>query len=243
MADARHRLLEICVDDAAGLEAAIKGGADRIELCSALGIGGLTPSYGLMRHAGKVAQIPVYALIRARAGGFDYTDAEIEMMENDIASARESGLAGVVIGATRGKTLDELALKRLIDAANGLDITLHRAFDMVKNPIRALETAIELGIPRILTSGCAKNVSLGFETLEMLAGRADGRISIMPGGGVTANLVPRLLALPGIHEIHASGSSSVAEQASLVDFGFAPAQRRQTDETVVRQLKKTVLAR
>lgn len=242
MADAKHRLLEICVDDAVGLDAAIKGGADRIELCSALGIGGLTPSHGLMIHAAKVARISVYALIRPRAGGFDYTDEEIEMMENDIASARESGLAGVVIGATRGETLDEPALKRLIDAAEGLDITLHRAFDMVKNPITALETAIDLGLPRILTSGCARNVNLGFETLEMLAGQANGRISIMPGGGVTTDLVPRLLALPGIHEIHASGSSSVAEQASLVEFGFAPAQRRQTDETVVRHLKQAVLA-
>lgn len=242
MVEATERLLEICVDDAAGLDAAIRGGADRIELCSALSIGGLTPSHGLMRHAAQTSTIPVYPLIRPRAGGFDYSAAEVAMMEDDIIRARELGLPGVVIGATSGDgTLDEATLRKLIDAAKGLDISLHRAFDMVKDPMRALETAIDLGISRILTSGCAKNVRLGFETLRALAARAEGRISIMPGGGVTIDLVPDLLALPGIHEIHASGSSSVEEQASLVEFGFATPQRRQTDKDVVHKLKQAVL--
>ena len=112
---------------------------------------------------------------------------------------------------------------------------------MVSDPVEALETAIDLGISRILTSGCAKNVSLGMGTLKRLAHQADGRISIMPGGGVTADLVPELLATTGIHEIHASGSASSKEDPSLVEFGFAPKQRRQASPQVIRALKTIVL--
>ncbi|PVE55258.1 copper homeostasis protein CutC [Rhizobium rhizogenes] len=242
MADHTGRLLEICVDSAEGLAAAIEGGADRIELCSALGVGGLMPSYGLMQHAKRTSPIPVYPLIRPRAGNFIYDEADVAIMEADIAQARELGLPGVVIGATtKDGRLDRQVVERLIEAASGLDISLHRAFDMVRDPIEALETAIDLGISRILTSGCAKNVSLGMEMLKRLSHQADGRISIMPGGGVTADLVPELLVATGIHEIHASGSASSKEDHSLVEFGFAPEQRRQTSPQVIRALKTIVL--
>lgn len=242
MADHTGRLLEICVDSAEGLAAAIEGGADRIELCSALGVGGLMPSYGLMQYAKRTSPIPVYPLIRPRAGNFVYDEADVAIMEADIAQARELGLPGVVIGATTTDgRLDRQVLERLIEAASGLDISLHRAFDMVIDPIEALETAVDLGISRILTSGCAKNVSLGMEMLKRLSHQANGRISIMPGGGVTADLVPELLAATGIHEIHASGSASSKEDPSLVEFGFAPEQRRQTSPHVIRALKTIVL--
>jgi len=243
MAEATNRLLEICVDNAAGLDAAIKGGADRIELCSALGLGGLTPSHGLMRHAAETRRVPVYVLIRPRVGDFDYSGEEIAMMEDDIARARDLGLDGVVIGATGADgRLDVETLRRLIAAAKGLGMTLHRAFDMVKDPIDALDTVIDLGLGRILTSGCARNVKSGMATLEALADHAEGRVSIMPGGGVTAELVPHLLALPGIREIHASGSSSTAEEPSLVAFGFSAPERRQTDRSVVERLKMSLLS-
>lgn len=242
MADQTGRLLEICVDSAEGLAAAIEGGADRIELCSALGVGGLMPSYGLMQHAKRTSPIPVYPLIRPRAGSFIYDEADIAIMEADIAQARELGLSGVVIGAiTQDRRLDRQVLERLMEAASGVDITLHRAFDMVSDPFEALETAVDLGISRILTSGCAKNVSLGMDTLKRLAHQANGRISIMPGGGVTADLAPELLASGGIHEIHASGSASCAEEPALVEFGFAPEQRKQTSPEVIRALKTIVL--
>lgn len=242
MADQTARLLEICVDSAEGLAAAIEGGADRIELCSALGVGGLMPSYGLMQHAKQTSPIPVYPLIRPRAGNFIYDASDVAIMKADIAQARELGLPGVVIGAsTPDRRLDREVLERLIETASGLDITLHRAFDMVADPIKEIETAIDLGISRILTSGCAKNVSAGMDMLKRLAHQADGRIGIMPGGGVTADLAPELLSANGIYEIHASGSASSAEDPTLVEFGFAPAQRRQTSPKVIRALKKIVL--
>lgn len=242
MADQSGRLLEICVDSAEGLAAAIEGGADRIELCSALGVGGLTPPYGLMQHARRISPIPVYPLIRPRAGNFVYDASDVAIMEADIAQARDLGLTGVVIGATTiDRKLDRQVLKRLIESSKGLDISLHRAFDMVRDPVEALETAIELGISRILTSGCASSVSLGMATIQSLAEQADGRIAIMPGGGVSVELVPHLLASSGIKEIHASGSASSREDDILVEFGFAQQHRRRTSAQVVQSLKTALL--
>lgn len=242
MADRSGRLLEICVDSAEGLAAAIEGGADRIELCSALGVGGLTPPYGLMQYAQRISPIPVYPLIRPRAGNFVYDASNVAIMEADIAQARDLGLPGVVIGATTNdRKLDRGVLERLIETSKGLDITLHRAFDMVDDPVEALETAIELGISRILTSGGAKSVSLGIATIRRLAEQAAGRIAIMPGGGVSVELVPELLASSGLNQIHASGSASSNEEELLVEFGFAPQQRRRTSAQVVRALKTVLL--
>ncbi|MGL5010398.1 MAG: copper homeostasis protein CutC, partial [Paracoccaceae bacterium] len=135
-------LIEICVDDAPGLAAAIAGGADRIELCAALALGGLTPSAGFRQHAAS-APIPVYPMIRPRPGDFTFTDAEITLMEHDIVTARSLGLAGVVLGASHPDgTLDTNTLARLITAAGPLGLTLHRAFDLTPDPIAALDTAI-----------------------------------------------------------------------------------------------------
>ncbi len=234
-------LLEICVDDVAGLNAAIDGGADRIELCSALGAGGLTPSRGFMALASK-APIPVHALIRPRAGDFTYSDTEIAVMKADIAAAREAGLAGVVIGATTATaTLDAEVTRRLVRAADGLDLTLHRAIDVVVDMDAALDLAIELGFSRILTSGGARHAEEGIETLARLAGRSAGRISIMPGGGVRPQNAARLLAVPGIRELHASCSEARASEPRLADLGFSTETTRRTDADTVRVLKALML--
>ena len=230
-------LLEICVDDVAGLEAAIVGGADRIELCSALGSGGLTPSRGFMAIAANVP-IPVHALIRPRAGDFTYSETEISVMESDIAAAREAGLAGVVIGATTAEaTLDVDVIRRLARVAEGLDLTLHRAIDVVADMGATLDLAISLGFSRILTSGGARHAEEGIETLARLASRSAGRISIMPGGGVRPQNASRLLAVPGIRELHASCSQAAASEAHLVELGFATGTSRRTDADTVRALK------
>lgn len=230
-------LLEICVDDVAGLNAAIAGGADRIELCSALGSGGLTPSRGFMAVAAR-ASIPVHALIRPRAGDFTYSEAEISIMETDIAAAREAGLAGVVIGATTGEaTLDIHVMQRLVGVAGGLDLTLHRAIDVVSDMDAALDLAVALGFSRILTSGGSRHAEEGIETLARLANRGAGRISIMPGGGVRPQNASRLLAVPGIRELHASCSQAAAGEARLVELGFATETSRRTDADTVRALK------
>ncbi len=145
-------LLEVCVGDPESLIAAIEGGADRIELCSALELGGLTPTPGLMALAAR-APVPVYAMVRPRGGDFVFSSSEREAMRADIAGVRAAGLAGVVLGASPDGTLDGETLADLVQASAGLGTTLHRAFDLVPDIGDAVETAVALGFERILTSG------------------------------------------------------------------------------------------
>lgn len=230
-------LLEICVDDVAGLDAAVAGGADRIELCSALGSGGLTPSRGFMSVAAN-APIPVHALIRPRAGGFIYSEAEVALMEADILAARESGLAGVVIGATTAAgVLDADVIRRLIDAAQGLDLTLHRAIDVVEDMDAALDLAIELGFSRVLTSGGARHAEEGIDVIARLAKRGSGSISIMPGGGMRPENAGRFLSIAGVRELHASCSRAGVGEPRLTELGFSTETPRYTDADIVRRLK------
>ncbi|HVJ00083.1 MAG TPA: copper homeostasis protein CutC [Sphingomonas sp.] len=235
------RLLEICVDSMASLEAAREGGADRIELCSALSLGGLTPSPGLIALAAE-QPLPCRAMIRPRPGDFAYDDAEIAQMERDIDYVAGAGLAGVVFGATRGGALDEKVLRRLLDraAAHGLPATLHRAIDTVRDPAAEIDTAIALGFDRVLSSGGAPTAIEGMETLRAMHARADGAITVMAGSGIDAANVGRLLAI-GIDEIHASCSRScVAEDAKLVRLGFAaPILLTQADR--VRALRAAIV--
>lgn len=228
--------LEVCVDTADGLAAAIAGGADRIELCAALALGGLTPSPGLMQIAGS-CPVPVYAMVRPREGDFVFGPADITAMLADIAATRLAGLAGVVIGANRADgTLDLPVLQRLIEAAQGLDITLHRAFDLVPDMPAALEQVIALGIPRILTSGGARTAIDGAENLARLFEQAAGRIIIMPGAGITALSVVHLQHLP-LREIHASCAAAHPVISAAVRLGFSSPERRQTDIADVLALR------
>lgn len=200
------RLLEVCVEDAAGLAVAIEGGAGRIELCAALALDGLTPSAGLLALA-RDCPVPVHVLIRPRAGDFRYGEAEARQMEAEIAAVRAAGLAGVVLGACGADGgLDHALLARLVRAADGLSQTLHRAFDTVPDQFAALEAAIGLGFARILTSGAAADAAAGAARIAALHRAAAGRIGLLPGGGLRpANLAP-LLAQPGLREFHASCS-------------------------------------
>lgn len=228
-------LLEVCVDSAEGLAAAVEGGADRIELCSALELGGLTPSAGLMRLAAGCG-VPVLAMIRPRAGDFGYGAADLAVMLEDIAAARAAGLAGVVLGATRGAALDGPMLRRLVEAAAGMDLTLYRCFDLCADQAAALEQAVALGFRRVLSSGGATTAPEGAAVLERLMRQAAGRIVVMPGSGVSAESLGALAALP-LHEVH--GSCSVAAQES--GFGFGG--RRRTDAGRVRALKDALRRR
>ncbi|TWD48624.1 copper homeostasis protein [Agrobacterium vitis] len=240
MADRLHTtgaILEICVDDVAGMEAAIVGGADRLELCAALACGGLTPSIGLMAQA-AAAQIPVHAMIRPRSGSFVFSQAEVQVMIRDIAAVRHMGLAGVVLGALLPDgRLDCAALRQLLAASEGLDVTLHRAFDLVPDQLEALAEAVDLGFRRILTSGGQKSAPVGIEALKQLFAAAKGRISIMPGGGVNAENL-NLFADVGMTEFHASCSQPQSTARNLVDFGFELAASRRTDEQTVREMKQ-----
>lgn len=240
----RDITVEICVDDAAGLAAAVAGGADRIELCAALGLGGLTPSAGFMRRASNCG-IPVYAMIRPRRGDFVFTAAEIDCMLYDIDAARSAGLAGVVLGMSRADgSLDTAGLERLCTHAAGLDLTLHRAFDVVPDFAAAVEAAVSLGFSRILTSGGERTAMDGLHALQRIVELAAGRISIMPGSGITAQNAPLLLERLAISELHASGSASVEESGveKLATLGFTGRGGKRTQEQVVRALKQAVSA-
>ncbi|WP_319496699.1 copper homeostasis protein CutC [uncultured Cohaesibacter sp.] len=229
--------LEVCVDTPKGLQTAIEAGADRIELCSALATGGLTPSQGFMVLAARTSPIPVHALIRPRSGDFVFSEEEIALMQKDIKAAREAGLGGVVIGTSRADgRLDLSSLKALMQAAGPLDITLHRAFDMVPDFTEALEQTSALGIRRILTSGGAPTALAGIGVLQRLIEQAGDRLSIMPGGGITADIVAPFLDL-GIREIHASCSSPQVHAGKVADLGFALPSDRQTDAKKVKALK------
>ncbi|PYE90067.1 copper homeostasis protein CutC [Phyllobacterium leguminum] len=237
-----HILLEVCVDDAEGLEAAIEGGADRIELCSALQLGGLTPSPSLIALA-SLATIPVYAMIRPRAGDFVYTDREIEQMQYDIYAARAAGLAGVVFGASRPDgNLDPHALEQLMRETDGLGTTLHRAFDLVPYIDEAVRIAIDTGFGRILTSGRARTALEGLDDLEKAFAAADGKISIMPGSGLTAENVETLLSRLPVTEVHAScGVALPSREGNIVRLGFEDGLRRKTDKHRVAALKRKLL--
>ncbi len=218
-------LLEVCVDTAEALAQAVAQGAGRIELCAALGAGGLTPSAGFMRHA-RTTAVPVHVLIRPRAGGFVYSPAELAMMEADITAARAAGLAGIVIGVSRpDHTLDWLAIRTLMSAAQGMAVTLHRVFDLVPDLGQALEEAVEAGIGRVLTSGGAVSASAGAETIAALVRQAAGRIVVMPGAGITPGNAGALVRGTGATELHASCRTACPEDARLAALGFGQGSR------------------
>ncbi|MCA0938559.1 copper homeostasis protein CutC [Yangia mangrovi] len=238
------RILEICVDSPSGLAAAIEGGADRIELCAALALGGLTPSPGLISLAAR-APIPVMAMIRPRAGGFDWSEEEVGTMEVEIAAVARAGLAGVVIGATRSEagsvTLDLPVMQRLVAAAKGLDLTLHRCIDLMEDPLEALDQAAALGISRILSSGGAATATEGLARLQGMTAHAGRRLSIMPGAGVSAATLPGLLEVLAPSEVHASASQPDPGTGAIARFGFQPESARRTDAATVAGLKRLLL--
>lgn len=220
--------LEVCVDTLECAIAASEVGASRIELCAALSEGGLTPSMGLMQAAAQLP-IQVYAMIRPRAGGFQYSNAEIELMKADISAAKSAGLAGVVFGVLNADATLDMALNAaLLDFAEPLKCTLHRAFDEVPDPILALEQAIELGFERILTSGQQPSVTDGVDLIARLVKIARGRISIMPGAGVTVDNVAEIVEKTGVNEVHSSCLKTITGTGM-----FDAEPRKITDQTVV----------
>ena len=234
-------MLEVCVDDLDGFGEALAGGADRIELCSALPLGGLTPSAALVSTA-ALAPVPVHVLIRPRAGDFIYDAGEAELIATDLRAALIAGAAGVVIGANRpGARLDVPLLERLVTLAREagerrgkpVALTLHRAFDLCVDPIDALEDAIALGFDRVLTSGGAESALAGREVLAALVARARGRIRILAAGGIDPGNVAAILGA-GVDEIHASCQRPLPQPAArLVELGFAqPTHGRATASSV-----------
>ena len=181
----KRPLIEACVDSYASAMAASRAGADRLELCVHLVIGGTTPTHALFRQVQRDSGVPINVLIRPRFGDFLYTEPELEEMCEEIAAFRDLGANGVVIGAlTPDGELDLAQMRRMMACAGQMEVTLHRAFDMTRDPFRALEDAVSLGCRTILSSGQAANAALGAPLLAKLNGQAAGRIDLMAGCGV-----------------------------------------------------------
>ena len=215
------RLLEVCTGNLASVIAAVKGGAERIELCSALSLDGLTPSIGLLKYVRQTyPQLKIHVLIRSCEGGFVYSKDDLETMLLDIHEA-SAYADGIVCGAlTPEGDIDTEALRLMVEASEGKPFTFHRAFDKCRNPQEALEQIIDAGCKRILTSGQQPSAEQGIPLLHELNKQANGRIIIMPGGGVNEKNARLILNQTGCIEIHGSCSSgsgvTSAERVSQV---------------------------
>ena len=242
------KILEICAGSVESAIAARDGGAQRIELCAALEVGGVTPSAGLIAEARKVNGLTLNVIIRPRGGDFLYNEYEVACMEEDIRTCRSLGVDGVVIGAlTAEGDIDSAACQRLINAAEGMSVTFHRAFDMCRNPQKALEELIALGCHRVLTSGQAATAQTGIPLLKELVKQADNRIIIMPGCGVNSNNAAKILQATGANEIHASARKNVGSgmifRHSGVSMGNPDSDeyaRKETDVNEVRAIVNSI---
>lgn len=202
--------LEVAVQDANGAAVARDAGADRVELCAALDVGGLTPSTAMV-EAVVATGIPVHVLVRPRPGGFRYSATEVTLMVRDIEAIVDAGAAGVVVGAlTARDTLDRHALEALQYAAEGLEVTAHRCVDVLEDPATALADLARLGFTRVLTSGGAATVADGLPTLRRMVAAADGRLEVMAGGGVRPEDVAALVDA-GVDAVHLSARRHVRD--------------------------------
>lgn len=215
-------MLEICVDRVSSVIAAAEGGADRVELCANLAEGGTTPSAGMIRRVRAAFSGGLMVIIRPRGHDFLYSAEEMAVMLDDIQVARDLGADGVVIGCLEPDgRIDRRRCEQFIEAAASLEMTFHRAFDMTRNLAEALEDLVALGIGRVLSSGGKADVPTGAEVLAALVRQADGRISIMPGGGVTESNLSDIVRKTGVSEIHLSARHEVRGGMKFFNHGCA----------------------
>ncbi len=240
--------LEICIDSVAGCEAAIGGGADRIELCGALLVGGLTPPAGLVAlvvERARAAGVRVHAMVRPRAGDFTYDHDEVATAIADARALVAAGVDGLVFGAVRGGAIDGAVTLAWLDAVRtmrpDIDLTLHRAVDLLPDPVAAVDAAVSLGFHRILTSGGAVSAVDGAATIAAMRAAAGDRIVVMPGAGVKPANVANLLATTGAREVHASaGAPLVQDDSRVTALGFAGPGLARTDPATVRALRNAI---
>jgi copper homeostasis protein len=211
-------IVEAAVESLDDALAAVAGGADRLELCANLDDGGTTPSAALITAVREKVELPVLAMIRPRGGDFMYSDAELTRMYEDIAMARMLGASGVVLGVL--DTFERLDLERtaaLVEAAQGLPVTFHRAIDRVARRVVAIDALAALGVARVLTSGGAAAASEGTDELRAMVHRAHERLVIVAGGGVRANNAREIVEKTGVTEVHARCSGDSARIRGIVD--------------------------
>lgn len=241
-----HVLVEACVDSVVSAVAAERGGASRLELCADLFDGGTTPSAGMIAAVKAAVRIPVFVIVRPRGGGFVYTDEEMGVMRLDIEAARMLGADGVVVGAlTADATVDVGRLRALLDAAGGLPVTFHRAFDLARDQDAALETLIRERVTRVLTSGGAATAIDGAQSIGALVRRAGGQIEVMAGGGVREDTVHELVERTKVREVHVRGTRLVKTPMHQSPNGIRlrkslPEDESAWEETSERRIKEIV---
>lgn len=240
--------LEVCVDSAESAKIAQEGGADCLEVCSNLIIGGTTPGVSQFKQIRRMCGIELNVLIRPRFGDFLYTDSEFQMIKEDIQMFRELGADGVVTGCLRADgTLDVDRMSAVRECAGSLHLTLHRAFDVCKEPYKTLEEAVETGVDTILTSGQASCCAEGKEVLKKLIRQADGRIEILVGSGVNAEIIRRMTEDVRASSFHMSGKqildSGMLHRNSCIHMGlpgFSEYNILRTDREEIQKAKQVL---
>jgi copper homeostasis protein len=228
--------IELCAASIEAIEIARKLNIDRIELCQDLEQGGLTPSAGLIQYAIS-KDIETHVLIRPRAGGFHYSEMELEVILNDILIAKKLGAKGIVVGVLQANfELDIPALQKIKAVSEGLELTFHRAFDESIDWKKSIDALVELGFNRILTSGFASNVEIGMGILKQMTAYAKDRIEIMPGGGVSAANINKLISYIQPSGVHFSGTT---KQILDKDSHFSETILR-VDEKRVRRILESL---
>ena len=230
-------IVEICANSFESAVAAQRGGADRIELCTQLAVGGLTPSRHLIKKVVSKLSIPVHVLIRPRKGDFCYSKEELNIMKNDIEFCKNIACSGVVSGVLQSDlTIDLIATKQLIEAANGIDFTFHRAFDCVKDPLVSLENLIDLKIKRVLSSGLKPSAIEGISLLSDMNKLANQQIEIMPGSGINLGNVLRFKN-KGFTSIHLSATQQPEKKSASF---FEGGTEGVSDEKTIRKIMSLV---
>lgn len=241
-------ILEACVDSVESALAAARGGATRLELCGNLIIGGTTPESGLYEEIRKHSDIRIHALIRPRFGDFCYTDSEFAIIRNAVKNYKKLGAEGVVIGILKPDgTLNMEQMKILMEEAEGMSVTLHRAFDVCADPFETMEQAISLGIDTILTSGQQNNCRLGAELLGQLVEKSAGRIEIQVGSGVDAEAIKEVYPVTKARAFHMSGKvtldSEMIYRKEGVSMGLPSLSEYEiwrTEESKIRAAKEVL---
>jgi len=240
-----HVLIEVCVDSVASAIAAERGGADRLELCSSLIEGGVTPSSGLIENIRAAVSLPVHIMIRPRGGDFCYDSDEFEVMRWDIMHAKKQGANGVVFGVLIANgQVDCDRTRQLVELSRPLSVTFHRAFDMSADLFRALEDVCTTGVDRLLTSGGKLTALQGSENIAQLVLKVQNRIAVMAGSGIKPHNAAQLVRATGVSEVHVglrtSRPSPMVHSNSCVSMGTAEGreyQRFGVREEDVRDLR------
>jgi copper homeostasis protein len=245
----RNVLIEVVVDSVESAVAAEGGGAGRVELCSALVEGGLTPSAGMIAQCRERLSIPLYVMIRPRGGDFLYSDGEIEIMRRDIRLARELGADGVVLGLLLPDgTVDRVRTRKLMTHARPLDVTFHRAIDVARDPLEALDALLAIGVDRVLTSGQAASAAAGAKTIATMVAHAANRLVILPGGGINEKNAAKIVERTGARELHVRGAkevrSGMKHRSRDISFRAKPLPgdyvNQYTDAARIRAIRKSL---